>query len=122
MVSCPSVNNRVLFFLARVCSSVVLEVMLMTKQTPYEEKQKYYLLVKCSQINLYFIIFRMPVCSDLTRKGASLCFMSVTDLRKLLWYPIRAELTFAVFDKIDPINKHHQWFLHLNVTQHRAEF
>lgn len=45
MVSCPSVNRSVLFFLARVCSSVVLEVMLMTKQTPYEEKQKYYLLV-----------------------------------------------------------------------------
>lgn len=58
----------------------------------------------------------------LTRKGASLRFMSVTDLRKLLGYPVRAELTFAVFDKIDPINEHHQWFLGLNVTQCRAEF
>lgn len=56
------------------------------------------------------------------RKGASLCFMSVTDLRKLLWYPIRAELTLAVFDEINPINEHHQWFLCLNVTQCRAEF
>lgn len=48
--------------------------------------------------------------------------MSVTDLWKLLWYPVRAELTFPVFDKIDPINEHHQWFLCLNVTQCRAEF
>ena len=44
-----------------------------------------------------------------------------TDRWNLLWNPIRAELTSAVLDKIQPINKqHHRFFLHL--TQSDVKF
>lgn len=57
-----------------------------------------------------------------TLKPGSRINLPLTHLRNLLWYPIRAELSFAVSDKIHPINEHHQWFLRLLVSQSGAEF
>ncbi len=61
------------------------------------------------------------VSHDLTKTQ---CFFSlrVTDLCKLLWYPIRAELTSAVSDEIHPINQQHQRFFLLHVTQAGVKF
>lgn len=64
-VSGPSVNRSVLFFFVKVCNSAVFEVRLITKHTPCETKEIFFLTLCNQAAALTCLLLTLGICSGI---------------------------------------------------------